>query len=90
MSLLDKLTKEAVKIKIPKSVRIDTTVGDFIGRKINRVKMTDITTTEDFDVSVNGRDITIRHPNKKQLKMFSTRLKVLIKDSGNKLDKIIG
>jgi hypothetical protein len=52
--------------------------------------MTDITTTEDFDVSVNGRDITIRHPNKKQLKMFSTRLKVLIKDSGNKLDKIIG
>lgn len=90
MSLLDKITKEAVKIKIPKNVKINTTIGDFVGRKINRVKMSDITTTEDFDVSVRGHEITIRHPNKKQLKMFSTRLKVLIKDSGNKLDKIIG
>jgi len=90
MKLMDRLTNESVKIKIPKNVVINSTVGDFVGGKINRIKMSDITTTEDFDVRINGREITVLHPNKKDIKKFTTRLKKLIKDSGNKLDKIMG
>ena len=81
---------ETKTLKIPKNVKIDTNVGDFVSRKIMKVKMGDMTTAHDFELNVKGRDVTVYHPNKKSLNLFAKRLNLLIKDSGNKLDKIIG
>ena len=81
---------EEKKLKIPKKITINTTIGDFVAKKLMKVKMGDITSTHEFDIKVREREITISHPNKKSLNLFAKRLNVLIKDSGNKLDKIIG
>lgn len=76
-------------IKIPKTVEIKGNTHDFVCAKINRIKMSDITTTAEFSVKVIGRDITVSNSNKKALDKFCKQLKSLIKNGGNKLTKML-
>ncbi len=76
-------------LKIPKAVEITGNVGDFVCAKINRIKMSDITTTAEFSVYVREREITVSNSNQKALDKFCKELRRLIKDGGNKLSKML-
>lgn len=76
-------------IKIAKSIEITGNISDFICAKINRIKMIDITTTDEFTVSVDGRNVTVKNNNKKALDKFCKELTRLIKGGGNRLNKML-
>jgi ribosome-associated translation inhibitor RaiA len=76
-------------IKIPKNIEIKGNMSDFVCAKINRIKMSDITTTAEFSVTVTDQDIVISNTNQKALDRFCKELRRLIKDGGNKLTKML-
>jgi hypothetical protein len=76
-------------LKIPKKLVINDSLPIYVSKKIMKVKMSDITTTEEFSVNIKGRSVIIKHSNERELKKFSSRLNKLIKDGGNKLGKIM-
>ena len=82
---------ETAKLKIPKSIKIPGyEVGDWVTKRIDKIKMTDITTVKDFSIYVKSRnEITVSHENKSQLNKFISKLKVIFKNSENKLKKAI-
>ena len=77
------------KIKIAKTIEINGNVSDYVCAKINRVKMSDITTTAEFSVYVEGREVTVSNINQKALDKFCKELTRLMKDGGNKLNKML-
>ena len=77
------------KLKIPKDFVINDNIGNWVSAKINKIKMSDITTTEDFSISVDNRVVYVRHNNVRQLTTFCKRLKEQIDKGGNKLAKAI-
>jgi len=78
-------------LKIPKSISVPKTeVGSWVMKRIDKVKMTDITTTKQFDIYIKSRsEIKITHENTKQLNLFTTKLNKIIKGSVNKLKTAI-
>ena len=61
---------DPIKIKIPDDVEVES-LSEWLCKKINKVKMTDITTTQDFELSLKGRIVTVKHPDEKQFDTFS-------------------
>lgn len=78
-------------LKIPKSISVPKVeVGSWVMKRIDKVKMTDITTTKQFDIYVKSRsEITISHENAKQLNLFTSKLNKIFKGSVNKLKAAI-
>jgi hypothetical protein len=71
-------------IKVTKKELGDKEMNNFISGKVNRVKMSDIEGTADFNVKIDGMDVIVSYPDTKPLNKFTTRLKKLIK-AGNPL-----
>jgi hypothetical protein len=68
---------EPIKIKIPDDVEVEN-LSEWLCKKINKVKITDITTTQDFELSLKGKIVTVKHPDEKQLKLFANKLTKLL------------
>lgn len=78
-------------LKIPKSIEVSKyEVGAWVAKRIDKVKMTDITSTKQFEIYVASRsEIKVTHENTKQLNLFTAKLNKIFKGSVNKLKTAI-
>jgi len=79
-----------VKFRIPKHITDEQKdIGIWVAAKINRVKMGDITANGDVSVSIKKNFIFVEHEKHAVAVKFSNRLKTIVKNGGNKMNKII-